>query len=91
MTRLWIVVFAIWFSIVATHAAVSAGEACPVCRQRFGNKVFSIKKLGTEDKVLICAECVKLETSCYLCGVPVKDQFTKLADGRTTRTLTLAK
>ena len=82
MTRLWIVCLVAWLTVVTTHAAVSAEDACPVCRQRFGNKVFSIKKLGSEDKILICAECVKLETRCYLCGVPVKDQFTKLADGR---------
>ncbi len=82
MNRLWIACLLVWLSAVTTRAAVSADDACPVCRQRFGNKVFSIKKLGSEDKVLICVECMKLETACYLCGVPVKDKFTKLADGR---------
>lgn len=82
MHRLWIACLLAWFSIAASRAAVSADDLCPVCNQKFGSKIFSIKKLGTENKVLVCAECVKLETSCYLCGVPVKDRFTKLADGR---------
>lgn len=82
MNRLWIACLAVWLSIIATGAVAAADDNCAVCAQRFGTKVFSIKKLGSEEKVLICPECAKLETSCYLCGVPVKDKFTKLADGR---------
>ena len=82
MNRLWIACLAVWLSIIATRAVAAADDYCAVCARRSGTKIFSIKKLGTEDKVLICAECAKLETECYLCGVPVKDKFTKLADGR---------
>src|ERR1700704_4732386 len=63
-------------------AAVSADDLCPICGKRFGKKVFAITKRGRDEKVVICADCMKLETTCYICGVPVKDKFLSLADGR---------
>lgn len=82
MNRSWIVGLIVWLALGAGRVGAAADDYCAVCTQRFGAKIFSIKKLGTEEKVLICPECAKLETSCYLCAVPVKDKFTKLADGR---------
>lgn len=35
-----------------------------------------------DERVLVCEPCSRLETACYICKLPVKDRFTKLADGR---------
>ncbi len=65
--------------------AVSADDLCPICSKRYGQKIYALTKRGREEKVLVCADCVKLETRCYICGVPAKDKFTKLADGNLDR------
>jgi hypothetical protein len=82
MIRFWITCLVAWFSLSVFCPSAAARDHCAVCQKRFGSQVYSIKKLGTEEKLLICPDCAKLETSCYLCGVPVKDKYTQLADGR---------
>ena len=77
-----------WFAcllmllLVSVAKSASADDLCPVCGNRFGSKAYSITKQGRDQKVIVCEQCAKLETECYICGVPVKHKFTKLADGR---------
>ena len=78
---------ALLWLVFAVHdfAAVSADDLCPICGKRFSaisTKVYGFTKRGREEKVFVCAECAKLETTCYICGLPVRDKFMKLADGR---------
>jgi hypothetical protein len=59
-----------------------AYDNCPVCGNLTGRTVYRMSRLGREDKVIICETCAKLETVCASCGIPVKRNYMRLADGR---------
>ena len=65
-----------------SFAALTADDLCPVCGKRFGRQAYGFTKRGREEKVFVCGDCAKLETICYICALPVKEKFTRLADGR---------
>ena len=44
--------------------------------------VYLFTKLGRDEKVPVCASCAKLDTTCYICTLPVREKCTRLADGR---------
>jgi hypothetical protein len=70
------------FWLLLCLGAVAADDNCPVCGNRFGEKIYRVTRVGTKDKVLICEKCVKLETVCYICRIPVARNFTTCKDGR---------
>ena len=63
-------------------SALTTDDLCPVCNQHYGPTVYGLTKRGRTEKVFVCADCAKLETRCYICAMPVKDKFLRLADGR---------
>jgi hypothetical protein len=60
----------------------AADEICYICGLRIENTVYSFKRAGDEKKVMVCGSCARLETTCYICLLPVKSNFLRLADGR---------
>ena len=62
--------------------AITTDDLCPVCNQHYGPTVYGLTKRGRTEKVFVCANCAKLDTRCYICAMPVKDKFLRLADGR---------
>ena len=74
----------IWLWLLTSAGAFAAAPdgVCPVCGGRLGANVFLLTKRGYDEKVAVCADCAKLETTCYICGLPVKDKAMHLADGR---------
>ena len=62
--------------------AITTDDLCPVCHEHYGPTVYGLTKRGRTEKVFVCANCAKLETRCYICAMPVKDKFLRLADGR---------
>ena len=71
-----------WLAGACSTQAITADDPCPICGQRYGETIYSFTRHGREQKVLVCGACAKLETTCYICSVPVKDKFLRLADGR---------
>ncbi len=76
-----------WLLSVLTLVPSASGaddSLCIACGRRlgFGMTIYSFKRRGQDKKVWACAECAKLDTQCYICGVPVKDKLTQLSDGR---------
>jgi len=73
-----------WLAGATPVSAATADDPCPVCGKKFGSgaTVFGFTKRGREEKIFTCGDCAKLETTCYICGVPVKDKMMQLADGR---------
>jgi hypothetical protein len=65
-------------------AAVQAApdDFCAVCGDRIGGTVYRFTKLGRDEKVFVCGNCAKLDTACYICTIPVRQKYTRLADGR---------
>src|ERR1051325_3182409 len=72
----------LYLLVVSAALAISKDDLCPVCGQRLGVRVYLFTKRGRDEKVPVCAACSRLETTCYICGVPVRDKCTRLADGR---------
>ena len=62
--------------------AAWAVDNCTVCGGRIERVVYFFKDKVTGDKKEICEKCAKLPAQCYLCGLPAKDNFTELPDGR---------
>ena len=60
----------------------SPDEICPIRNNRLGEQIYRFTKRGSEKKVLVCANCAILETTCFICALPVKDKYLQLADGR---------
>jgi hypothetical protein len=67
--------------IATTHFAAS-DDYCAVCGDRLGTAVYRFTRRGREAKVFVCGPCAKLETICDICSLPVKNKYTRLADGR---------
>ncbi len=72
----------LWLFLILRSPALSPDDPCPVCGKKFGEKAYGLIGHGQEEPIHVCGECVKLDTFCYICGVPVKDRMTRLADGR---------
>lgn len=55
---------------------------CRVCDQPITGEFFYAKDQAHGGKFEVCATCIKLESRCFSCSLPVKSGFTTLADGR---------
>jgi hypothetical protein len=76
--RVWILV-ALLLVPCSMHRVLA--DICAVCERPFGAKVYILDDLVGARKVHICEQCIDLPR-CFLCGVPVKNDATQLADGR---------
>jgi hypothetical protein len=59
-----------------------AGDKCAVCGGPIEQVVYFFVDKVAGDKKEVCEKCANLPTECYLCGMPVKENFTELPDGR---------
>ena len=69
---------------VAFARSVRADTAtCAVCNQPISDVIiFRTDKASGGNKKTLCLECSRLPRECYLCGMPVKKDFTELSDHR---------
>lgn len=68
--------------VIVPSRSASNKEICAVCNKQIGVTVYLFSKLGRDEKVPVCGDCAKLETTCYICTLPVREKCTRLADGR---------
>ncbi len=57
-------------------------QLCAVCNQQIGINVYLVEDKVTNEQKRVCDQCILLSSSCYLCGLPVKNNMTRLGDGR---------
>lgn len=57
-------------------------DNCAVCGMPIENLYFFWEDKVAGGKKAICEKCAVLTTTCYLCSLPVKKDFTELPDGR---------
>jgi hypothetical protein len=57
-------------------------DHCAVCGGLFGTRVFTVQNEVSQEKEQICQDCARLSTVCFICGLPVRTNYTKLPDGR---------
>jgi hypothetical protein len=61
--------------------AARAQDVCAICGKPIQGTAYIMTDEVTGEKKLICSDCIKLPR-CSVCGLPVKDDFTELPDGR---------
>jgi len=64
------------------HSAPFSTTKCAVCGNEILDRVYILLDKVTDQKKNICEECSKLPHDCFICGLPVKNDFTELPDGR---------
>src|ERR1043165_2750210 len=79
--RIWLVLFALAFAWHLPAAPFSTVK-CAVCGNEILDRAFILLDKVTDEKKNICEECSKLPHDCFICGLPVKVDFTELPDGR---------
>ena len=57
-------------------------DHCGVCGKPFGSAIYTVVDKVTHEKVFLCYDCATCPDECYICGLPVRANYTKLADGR---------
>jgi hypothetical protein len=57
-------------------------DHCAVCGCLFSTRVFTVQDSVTEEKKQVCQDCATLTTVCFICGMPVKTNYTALPDSR---------
>jgi hypothetical protein len=80
--RLAVIGLALW-QLSACLPALAAGTVCVVCDQQIPDTIYTVLDAVKRAQVTICPACTELPNRCYLCGVPVRNHFTTLPDGRT--------
>src|SRR5438128_2159459 len=58
------------------------GDRCPICGGELSGTIYLITDKVTNEKKQICQNCSTLTETCFVCGLPVKTDYTKLPDGR---------
>jgi Protein DA1 len=61
--------------------AARAQDVCAICGKPIQGPVYIMTDEVTGEKKLVCSDCIKLPR-CSICGLPVKENFTELPDGR---------
>ncbi len=76
------------FALASLILPCLAGQAwadsddCFVCGLPIGKVAYFWEDKVAGGKKPVCGNCSELTTVCYLCGLPVKKDFTELSDGR---------
>jgi len=70
------------FILLLFAGSVLAADRCAICGGEVGTTVYIMTDKVTGEKKDVCNNCGKLTRTCFVCGLPVKVNFTKLADGR---------
>ena len=70
------------FAFGCLPARGSDPNHCGVCGKPFGLTIYTVTDKLKHEKVFLCYECATCPDECYLCGVPVNAEATKLPDGR---------
>ena len=68
----------LWLSL---FPATAHAEICYVCGKGTLWIIYVTDRV-TEDRRVVCPSCTELRTRCFFCGLPTKEAFKELVDGR---------
>jgi hypothetical protein len=68
--------------VLLAGQVLADADHCAVCGRLFGTRVYTVQDSVTEEKKQVCQDCATLSTVCFICGLPVKTNYTALPDGR---------
>jgi hypothetical protein len=63
-------------------AALASDLKCDVCGTNFHGKYFYAEDLAVGGRKIICPACAEITDKCFACGLPVKEGYQSLPDGR---------
>jgi hypothetical protein len=63
-------------------ASAQSYDKCAVCQQPLTGQFYLLATPALAAKQPVCESCTKIETLCFGCGLPVKNNFVKMEDGR---------
>ena len=75
-------VTAVWLFLGLAAVAWAGTTPCRICEKPLTGKFYFVDDKARGGKFEICGDCVKLESRCFACNLPVKSGFTTLLDGR---------
>jgi len=81
MLRAPLSLFLCWL-LTALSALADAPLRCAVCQNRISGQFFWWQSPGVSTKLAVCESCGKLDTSCAICRIPIRQHGRQLADGR---------
>lgn len=79
MRTLLIIASMVCFGWIATAQTY---DKCAVCQQPLTGQFYLLSTPALAGKQPACASCAKIDTVCFGCGLPVKNNFLKMEDGR---------
>ncbi len=65
-----------------TAAAFAQSLKCDICGELLTDGFYTAEDRVTGEKKNVCSACHALDSVCFACGLPVKDGYQKLPDGR---------
>src|SRR5690349_16927483 len=68
--------------LLSAAAVFCATKKCHTCDQPIQGEFFLAKDKARGGEVELCTDCLHLKTRCFSCSLPVKTDYTTLADGR---------
>jgi hypothetical protein len=76
-----------WSRLVAAgicclSLVVQAEDRCAICGNEISGAVILMTDAVTKEKKEVCESCERLKERCFLCELPVKQDYTTLPDGR---------
>src|SRR5712671_621362 len=57
-------------------------DHCAICGHVLDKQVYILTDKVTGEKTHVCPDCADLPNDCFECGLPVKEGYTELPDGR---------
>ncbi len=70
------------FTLFCADHALAQVEHCTICKAVLVGKIYLLPDNVSGEKVQICGDCLKLTSVCFMCGLPVKENYKELPDGR---------
>lgn len=77
-----ILVTAAWLFISLAAVCFAEATKCRVCDKAIEDRFYFLEDKARAAKFEVCTNCIKLETRCFACNLPVQADFTTLTDGR---------
>ncbi|HEX5222561.1 MAG TPA: protein DA1 [Verrucomicrobiae bacterium] len=68
--------------MISAAAVFCASPKCRVCDQAIWGEFYRAKDKARGGQFEVCTNCIDLQTRCFSCSLPVKTNYTTLADGR---------
>ena len=76
------VLFLLTFLHCPPRSMAADADRCAICDKLLVKTIYTVHDKVTHSKLFICYDCAICSDECYICGLPVRANPTRLADGR---------